>query len=301
MVYTITLNPAIDYIVGVENLKFDDVNRTYEETFCYGGKGINVSAVLTQLGVKNKALGFAGGFTGRQLEKLLESDNIVCDFNYLENGNTRINVKVKSQQNFEINSNGPQIGKSDVDGLLKKLEVLKQGDYAVLAGSVPPEANSDVYELILEKLSGKGIRCIVDTTGKFLLGTLKYKPFLVKPNHIELGEILNTFVDTEEKAVESAEKLKQMGAQNVLVSRGKDGAVLLTENGRVLKTYNLNKKPVNCTGCGDSMVAGFIAGYIKSEDYNYALKFGTACGNATAFSSELATKSEIETVFKDMF
>lgn len=301
MVYTVTLNPAIDYVVKIKNMNFDGINRAAEEFFFYGGKGINVSAVLNQLEISNTALGFVGGFTGVQLEKMLKSDNIVCDFNRIKSGETRVNVKVKSNKNFDINANGPAVTEKDVENLIKKLDFAGNGDFVVLAGSVPPNVESRVYERILGALKGRNIKFVVDTTGDFLLNTLKYKPFLVKPNHTELGEIFGTEINTYADAVLYAEKLKNMGAQNVLVSMGEKGAILVSEKGEVKKAKNLDKKVIDTTGCGDSTVAGFIAGCIKSGDSDYAFKLAVACGNATAFSPKLATKSEIKSVFELLY
>lgn len=301
MVYTVTLNPALDYVMCVEKIRFDDINRTTANAMYYGGKGINVSVILTRLGVTNKALGFVAGFTGHRLEEMLKAENIDCDFCYLKTGETRINVKIKSDKELDINANGPEISAKDIENLLQKLDSIKAGDYLVLAGSVPNNLPDNIYEQILAKLDGKGINFVVDAAGELMLRVLKYKPFLIKPNHHELGDIFGTKTDTEEKIVEYAKKLQQMGAVNVLVSRAQDGAILIDENGAVHKIGNAKGKLVNSVGCGDSMVAGFIAGCIEKGDYDYALKLGSACGNATAFSPELATKKEIESVFEKEF
>lgn len=301
MVYTITLNPALDYVMQVEKLRFDDINRTIADALYYGGKGINVSVILTRLGIENKALGFVAGFTGYQLEAMLKADEIVCDLNYLKAGYTRINVKIKAEKEIDFNANGPVINENDIENLLQKLDEIKDGDYLVLAGSIPKNLPGDIYERIFKRLDGKGVNFVADTTGELLVNVLKYKPFLIKPNHHELGDIFGIKTDTEEKIVEYSKKLQKIGARNVLVSRAKDGAILIDENGGVHKIGNAEGKLVNSVGCGDSMVAGFIAGYIEKNDYAHALKLGSACGNATAFSPELATKKEIEFVFQNGF
>lgn len=300
MVYTVTLNPTLDYYMNVEKLRYDDINRSYEESICYGGKGINVSVILSRLGVENKALGFKAGFTGEKLCEMLESDGIKCDFNALEKGNTRINVKIKAEIELDVNAEGPAISRQDIDELMKKLDMLQSGDYLVLAGSVPKTLPRDIYQTMLQRLDGKGINFVVDTTGDLLLNVLKYKPFLVKPNHHELGDLFGKDISTDEEVEYYSRKLQQLGARNVLVSRSKKGAFLLDENGEDYYIGNADGKLVNSVGCGDSMVAGFVAGYIQKQNYSHALILGSACGNATAFSEELATKSEIEEVFEIM-
>lgn len=297
MVYTITLNPALDYVMKVDNLRYDDINRTSAEAIYYGGKGINVSVILTRLGIDNKALGFVAGFTGKELEDMLVKDGIHCDFNYLKFGHTRINVKIKADTELDVNANGPDITEDEIDELLAKLDSIKQGDYLVLAGSIPKNLPDDIYERILQRLDGKGVNFVVDATGDLLKNVLKYKPFLVKPNHHELGDMFGVVTKTDDEIVEYAKKLQALGARNVLVSRAKDGAMLVDELGGVNKIGNLEGKLVNSVGCGDSMVGGFVAGCIEKNDYAYALKLGSACGNATAFSPELATKQEIEDAF----
>ena len=276
LVYTVTLNPAIDYVMKVGALSFEDINRSDEETFCYGGKGINVSALLSRLGVENKALGFLAGFTGKKLEEMLKAEKINCDFNYLENGNTRINVKIKTQGELDINATSPYISVEDMNALLNKLDSLKSGDYLILAGSVPESLPSSVYEKIMQRLEGRGIYFVVDTSGEALLNSLKYRPFLIKPNHHELGDLFKSKAESDEEIVRFANALRERGARNVLVSRAEKGAMLLDENGRVYKSENAKGTLVNSVGCGDSMLAGFIAGYIKEQDYSKALMLGTA-------------------------
>lgn len=297
MVYTVTLNPALDYVMKLKALRTDDINRTDGEEIYYGGKGINVSVILTQLGIPNTALGFLGGFTGRKLEEMLKNDNISCDFNYLKNGDTRINVKIKADKEIDLNACGPEITKEDMQSFLRKLDGIKSGDYLILAGSIPNTLPDDIYEQILERVGDRNINCVVDATGDLLKNVLKYKPFLIKPNHHELGDLFSVQIKSDDDIVKYSKKLQEMGAKNVLVSMAKDGAMLTDENGCVHKIGNAKGKLINSVGCGDSMVAGFTAGYIKTADYSYALRLGSACGNATAFSEKLATREEIERVF----
>lgn len=297
MVYTVTLNPALDYVMKLKALRTDDINRTDGEEIYYGGKGINVSVILTQLGIPNTALGFLGGFTGKKLEEMLKNDNISCDFNYLKNGDTRINVKIKADKEIDLNACGPEITKEDMQSFLRKLDGIKSGDYLILAGSIPNTLPDDIYEQILERVGDRNINCVVDATGDLLKNVLKYRPFLIKPNHHELGDLFSVQIKSDDDIVKYSKKLQEMGARNVLVSMAKDGAMLTDENGNVHKIGNAKGKLINSVGCGDSMVAGFTAGYIKTADYSYALRLGSACGNATAFSEKLATREEIERVF----
>lgn len=294
MVYTVTFNPAMDYVMQVNNMNEKDINRSEEEKMFYGGKGINVSAVLTQLDIENTATGFLAGFTGSELERMLEADNINTDFVHLKTGFTRINVKIKSEKELDINAHGPDISEQDIDELLNKLKGIKSGDYLVLAGSVPPSLSDDIYEKLLEHFTDKDINIVVDTTGNLLKNILKYKPFLIKPNHHELGQIFSVDINSTQDVIRYAKKLQEMGAKNVLVSRAKDGATLIDENGNVTSVTNAPGKIVSSVGCGDSMVAGFIAGYIESKNYEKALRLGAVCANATAFSSSIAKKKEID-------
>ena len=297
MVYTITLNPALDYVMKVGTLRYDDINRSKEETLYYGGKGINVSVVLTRLGIPNRALGFVAGFTGNELERMLQADAIACDFNHLENGLTRVNVKIKADTELDINANGPDVSEAEVEELLGKLEHIQAGDVLVLAGAVPKNLPDDIYERILARLDGKGVKFVVDATGDLLLKVLKYKPFLVKPNHHELGDLFGVTTKSDEEIETYAKKLQEMGAANVLVSRGGDGATLIDESGAVHSIGNAKGKLVNSVGCGDSMVAGFVAGYLQQQNYAHALRLGAACGNATAFSEGLAEKTDIDRIY----
>ena len=297
MIYTVTLNPALDYVMRVGTLRYDDINRSKSETIYYGGKGINVSVVLSRLGVENIALGFVAGFTGDALESMLQADNIRCDFNHLASGLTRVNVKIKADTELDINANGPDVSEAEIAALLKKLEGIGEGDYLILAGAVPKNLPDDIYERILASLADKGVRFVVDATGDLLLKVLKYKPFLVKPNHHELGDLFGVTTKTDEEIEIYAKKLQQMGAVNVLVSRGGDGATLIDETGAVHTLSNAKGTLVNSVGCGDSMVAGFVAGCLQQGDYAHALRLGAACGNATAFSEGLAERADIDRLY----
>lgn len=293
MIYTVTFNPAIDYLVYVPELKVGSILRSEKEsTFC-GGKGINVSLILQELGIDSTATGFIAGFTGSAIEQALGGGIIRTDFVRLKEGLTRINVKIRSEYETDINGQGPAISENDIKTLLGKLKGLKQDDILVFAGSIPNTVPSDIYEKIMELLSGTGVRFVVDATKDLLLNSLKYRPFLIKPNNDELGEIFSVRIDTPEDAILYAGKLREMGAVNVLVSMGGKGAVLVDENGKDYYMPAISGKAVNTVGAGDSMVAGFIAGYTQKADYGYALKLGTAAGGATAFCEGLATRDEI--------
>ena len=293
MIYTVTFNPAIDYLVYVPELKVGSILRSEKEsTFC-GGKGINVSLILQELGIDSTATGYIAGFTGSAIEQALGGGIIRTDFVRLKEGLTRINVKIRSEYETDINGQGPAISENDIKTLLGKLKGLKQDDILVFAGSIPNTVPSDIYEKIMELLSGTGVRFVVDATKDLLLNSLKYRPFLIKPNNDELGEIFSVRIDTPEDAILYAGKLREMGAVNVLVSMGGKGAVLVDENGKDYYMPAISGKAVNTVGAGDSMVAGFIAGYTQKADYGYALKLGTAAGGATAFCEGLATRDEI--------
>ena len=293
MIYTVTLNPSIDYVVRLDSLVTGITNRTTSEEYYFGGKGINVSWVLAELDLESTAFGFVAGFTGDAIEKGIRNDKIITDFIKLEKGISRINVKIKADDETEINCQGPHIDESELERLLNKVDRIKDGDTIVIAGNVPNTMPDDVYERILERIKGKKVRIVVDATKKLLLNSLKYKPFLIKPNRQELSEIFETEISTETDIEKYAKELQKRGAQNVLISLGGDGAMLIDEFGQKHKQGVLKEKVINTVGSGDSMVAGFIAGYEKEHSYPYALKLGSACGNATAFLSGLATKEKI--------
>lgn len=299
MVYTVTFNPAIDYVVHTSELIAGRTNRSSYEEMYVGGKGINVSIVLAELGVKSKALGFVAGFTGRAIEDGASEKGVETDFVHLENGCSRINVKIKSDMETELNGQGPKIPESAIEQLYEKLDKLRDGDVLVLAGSIPSTLPSDIYEKILARLSRRKIKTVVDATKDLLLNVLKYRPFLIKPNDLELGEMFGTELKTDDEIIVYAKKLREMGAANVLVSMAGDGAILVDEKGNVHKCGVCKGTVKNSVGAGDSMVAGFIAGS-ENGDYEYALKLGTAAGGATAFSDELAKKGEIEELLKQL-
>ena len=293
MIYTVTFNPAIDYIVYMKELEKGSINRSERETAFFGGKGINVSFILKELGHESTALGFVAGVTGKALEQGIENKGLHADFVRLENGITRINVKIRSGEETDINAQGPDIKQGDIDRLFEKLDRLKEGDVLILAGSIPKTLPSDIYERIMERLYGRGVHFVVDATKELLVNSLKYKPFLIKPNNDELSEIFGVEIKTPELSAEYGKKLVKKGASNVLVSMGGKGAVLCDENGKTHYMPAVGGEAVDTVGAGDSMVAGFIAGYTEKKDYEYALKLGTAAGAATAFSEGLGTRDKI--------
>ena len=297
MIYTVTFNPSLDYIVDVTDFKTGVVNRTTGEKIFAGGKGINVSMVLKNLGMSNTSLGFTAGFTGNEIKRLLGKKGVDTDFIEVEDGISRINVKLRSNEESEINGQGPVITEDNIKKLYEKLDCLKESDVLVLAGSIPDVMPSSMYMDIMKHLEGRGINIVVDATRNLLTNVLPYKPFLIKPNNHELGEIFGVEITDKDDVIKYAKKLQEQGARNVLVSMAKDGAMLTDENGSVHRIGNAKGKLINSVGCGASMVAGFTAGYIKTADYSYALRLGSACGNATAFSEKLATREEIERVF----
>ena len=293
MIYTLTLNPSIDYVVYLKSFVGGITNRTVSEEYYIGGKGINVSCILSELGIKSTAFGFTAGFTGEAIEKGLREQGINADFIRLKNGISRINIKIKADRESEINSQGPHIEHDELEKMLSMTDSIEDGDTIVLAGSIPKTVSDDTYEKILSRLKGRNIRIVVDATKKLLVNCLKYKPFLIKPNKQEISEIFSTRIESTEDVENYARELMKMGARNVIVSLGGDGAVLFAEDGKTYKMGIVKEKVVNTVGSGDSMVAGFIAGYEQTGDYGYALKLGTACANATAFSSGLAKKEKI--------
>ena len=293
MIYTVTLNPSIDYIVRLDKLVTGITNRTTEEEYYYGGKGINVSLVLAELDLDSTAYGFVAGFTGKAIENGIRNDHIITDFIKLKEGISRINVKIKAGEETEINCQGPHIDERELERLLQKIDRIASDDTLILAGSIPKTMPDDVYERMMERIRFKNVRIVVDATKKLLVNSLKYKPFLIKPNRQELSEIFGVEVKTEEDIVHYAKELQKMGARNVLISLGGDGAMLIDEEGTKHKAGVLKAKVLNTVGSGDSMVAGFVAGYEKTGDYAYALKLGSVCGNATAFLPGLATKEKI--------
>ena len=293
MIYTVTFNPAIDYVVHTDSMKLGEVNRSSSEEMYFGGKGINVSVVLKELGISSRALGFIAGFTGEAIENGIKAMGISTDFIRLKTGSSRINVKIKAEDETELNGQGPYIESEALSDFFGKLDELSDGDILVLAGSVPGSLPSDIYEKIMERISDRKIRTVVDATRDLLLNVLRYRPFLIKPNNHELGEMFGKVLTTDEEIEHYGRKLQEMGAVNVLISMAGDGAMLIDENGKVHRCGVCKGTVKNSVGAGDSMVAGFIAGYMKCG-YEYALKLGTAAGGATAFSAGLAEKSKID-------
>lgn len=292
MIYTVTFNPAIDYVVHTGGLVLGSVNRASSESMFFGGKGINVSIVLAELGVRSIALGFTAGFTGEAIENGVRAMGIETDFIRLPEGNSRINVKIKFGEETELNGQGPDIDTASLEKLFARLDGLSEGDTLILAGSIPKSLPPDVYEWILKRLSGREIRTVVDASGELLMNVLKYRPFLIKPNDQELGELFRVKIESKEDVVLYGGKLRELGARNVLVSMAGEGAVLLDENGGVYRSAACRGTVRNSVGAGDSMLAGFVSGLEKGFDY--ALRLGTACGGATAFSDGLASRDQID-------
>lgn len=298
MIYTVTFNPSLDYIVSVDDFQLGMTNRTDSELMLPGGKGINVSTVLGNLGIPSTALGFVAGFTGDEIVRRVEQMNIQSDFIRVEDGISRINVKLKSIDGTEINGAGPEIGENMIALLMEKLEQLNEGDILVLAGSIPTSMPDDMYSRILQMLEGRGVMTVVDATKDLLLNVLPHHPFLIKPNNHELGEIFGVTLTTREAVVPYAKKLQEMGARNVLVSMAGEGAVLVTADGQVFSTPAPKGTLVNGVGAGDSMVAGFLAGWMEQTAYRHAFYMGVAAGSASAFSEYLATRPEVEAVYE---
>ncbi len=298
MIYTVTFNPALDYVVTLDEFNKGSLNRMKSEQILAGGKGINVSIVLKNLGVENTALGFIAGFTGRQIESMLKENGINTDFIYIKDGMSRINIKVKSREETEINGIGPNINDENIQELYNRFKMLSKDDILVLAGSIPSTLPNSIYSDIMKDMCGKGIKFIVDATGKLLLNVLKYKPFLVKPNKEELEEMFGVKIKTRQEVVYYGRKLRDGGANNVLISMGQEGAILIDEYGDIHDIKAPEGKTINTVGAGDSMVAGFLAGYLEKSDYIHALKMGIAAGSASAFSKYLATKDEVKEIYR---
>lgn len=296
MIYTVTFNPSLDYIVSMDSFELGRTSRTTGERIFPGGKGINVSIVLSNLGIENMALGFTAGFTGEQIKKETQKMGLVTDFIRVDNGFSRINVKLKDYDGTEINGMGPDITQGDVDKLYEQLDGLKEGDALVLAGSIPKCLPDSIYRDIMERLQDKGVLFVVDAAKDLLVNVLEYRPFLIKPNNHELGEIFHVILSTREEVVPYAEKLKEMGARNVLVSMSGQGAVLVDEEGEVHMLPAPEGTLVNAVGAGDSMAAGFLAGWIEKRDYDHAFRMGVSAGSASAFSEFLATKEEVNII-----
>ena len=300
MICTVTFNPSLDYIVSVEDFKLGLTNRTSSELILPGGKGINVSTVLMNLGIENTALGFMAGFVGDEIVRKLEEMGVRSDFIRIPEGVSRINLKLKSIDGTEINGMGPEISAEKVQELMKKLDTLKAGDVLFLAGSIPSSMPDDMYEKIMARLDGKGVMIVVDATRDLLVNVLKYHPFLVKPNNHELGEIFGVELKTRQDVIPYGKKLQEKGARNVLISMAGEGAVLVAEDGQVFEKPAPKGILVNGVGAGDSMVAGFMAGWMEKQNYEHAFHMGISAGSASAFSENLATKEEIQVVYKQV-
>ncbi len=300
MVYTVTFNPSLDYIVSVEDFRLGMTNRTSSELILPGGKGLNVSMVLGNLGIENTALGFVAGFTGEEIVRRIEEMGVKSDLIPVENGISRINLKLKSIDGTEINGCGPEISEKNVERLMTKLDVLKNEDVLVLAGSIPSSMPDDIYKKIMERLNGRGVMIVVDATKDLLVNVLEYHPFLVKPNNHELGEIFHTELKTRKEVIPYAKKMQELGAANVLVSMAGEGAVLAAADGTVQDIPAPKGKLINGVGAGDSMVAGFLAGWMEKRDYKHAFYMGVSAGSASAFSEILATGKEVEAVYQQV-
>ena len=298
MIYTVTFNPSLDYIVSVNDFQLGLTNRTDSELILPGGKGINVSTILMNLGIGSPAFGFAAGFTGEEIIREVEAMGIRSDFIKIDSGISRINLKLKNIDGTEINGSGPEISEEKIEELLRKLDILGEGDILVLAGSIPASMPADMYSTIMERLQHKNVTFIVDATKDLLINVLKYKPFLIKPNNHELGELFDVKLTTREEVIPYGKKLQKQGARNVLISMAGEGAVLVAEDGSVYEAPAPKGTLVNAVGAGDSMVAGFTAGWIEKKDYRHAFYMGVCTGSASAFSEYLATKEEIMDLYE---
>lgn len=300
MFYTVTLNPALDYILQVDDFGIGKINRTKTEKILPGGKGLNVSMVLKNLGIDSVAIGFIAGFTGDELRKQMEQKGVKTEFIKVQNGITRINVKISSNQETALNGIGPDIDEKDIEELLQKINEITSDDLVILSGNIPKSIPKNIYQIICDILEKNNVTFVVDATRELLIDVLKYKPFLIKPNKEELEETFKVKITTKDELVTYAKKLQDMGAQNVLISLGGDGAILLNKEGKVYYSKAPKGKVINTVGAGDSMVAGFLAGYKKTKDYEQAFKMGIATGSASAFSMDLATAKEVEDLLKDI-
>ena len=298
MIYTVTFNPALDYNISVDHFELGMTNRSHDETLICGGKGINVSYILKQLGFDSVALGFVAGFTGQEFVKGIEKMGITSQMIELDQGMTRINVKLKGEMETEINGSGPDIPESSQGILFHQLSQLSSKDILVLSGSIPATLSDTIYQDIMAYLQGKEVLFVVDATNDLLMNVLKYKPFLIKPNHHELSEIFKVKIENDDDIIFYAQKLQEKGARNVLVSMAGNGSILVDERGQITKMKVPEGTLKNSVGAGDSMLAGFIGGYLNGYDYSKTLALATACGSATAFSDTLATHDEIMALFK---
>lgn len=296
MVYTVTFNPSLDYIVTVDDFQLGMTNRTSSELMLPGGKGVNVSIILNNLGIQNTALGFVAGFTGTRIEQMLSDMGVATDFISLEKGMSRINMKIKNIDGTEINGKGPDILPENVEMLMKQLDALKDGDVLVLAGSIPAGISDHIYQTIMKRLESKKLLIVVDATSRLLMNVLEYHPFLIKPNHHELGEIFDVVLTEKKDVIPYAKRLQEAGAVNVLISMGGMGAVLVAGDGKIYEADAPEGILKNSVGAGDSMVAGFLTGWLKTHDYKEAFRYGVGAGSASAFSDYLATEREINEI-----
>lgn len=297
MIYTVTFNPSLDYIVDVPDFQLHRTNRTTSERMVAGGKGINVSIVLHNLGIPSCALGFIAGFTGEEIRRKVEEMGIRAQFIQLETGNSRINMKLRTHDGTEINGMGPDIAPAQIQQLMRRLDSLRCDDILVLAGSIPPSMPPTIYSDMMKRLDGTGVMVVVDATKELLCSALPYHPFLIKPNHHELGELFGVTITARDAVIPYARKLQQQGARNVLVSMAGQGAVLVAEDGTVYDSPAPKGRLVNAVGAGDAMVAGFVAGYAQTHDYQHAFRLGLSAGSASAFSQDFATREQIETIY----
>lgn len=300
MIYTVTLNPSLDYFMSLEQFQVGMTNRSDEEVYRPGGKGINVSWVLHNLGVESTALGFLAGFTGQEIKRQMEATGISTDFIELPKGQSRLNVKIKQMDATEINASGPAISEQELKQLRQKLMSLQKGDVLILSGSIPESVSNDIYKELMQQVQKKEIPVIVDAIGDALLRTLPLHPFLIKPNHQELGELFGVTLTTREQVIPYAKNLREQGAQNVLISLGGAGAVLVDQNGEVHESDVPNGRLINAVGAGDSMVAGFLTGYLEKKDLGHAFLMGVATGSASAFSEGLADREMVEHLYCQM-
>lgn len=300
MIYTVTLNPSLDYIISLDHFEPGMTNRATDGHMVAGGKGINVSIVLKNLGMDSIALGFTAGFIGEEIERQLRDRGIKTDFVHIPDGVSRVNVKLVSMDGTEINGTGPKIGQEQIELLLGKLDDLHAGDVLILSGSIPPSVPSDIYGGIMERTSGKNVRIVADASGTQLEDMVRHSPFLIKPNHHEIGQLFHTEIRTRDEAVPYGRRLQEMGARNVLISLAGEGAVFVGEDGLVLMEEAPAGKVRNSVGAGDSMIAGFMAGYLESREVEYAFYRGLAAGSASAFSGDLCTREEIDAIYNKL-
>lgn len=300
MIYTVTFNPSIDYVVRTDEMALGQINRAVSEHVFAGGKGVNVAVMLANLGYRSRALGFTAGFTGTAIEQMLIAHGCDTDFIRLKRGNSRINVKIHAREESELNGQGPDIDGEAIEALLAKLDRLDENDTLVLAGSAPPALPSDIYALIAARMEKKGVRTVVDASGRLLVGVLKYHPYLIKPNHHELGEIFGKKLKSREDIIQAAKSVQQLGARHVLVSMAADGAIFISESGEICEVASPQGEAVNSVGAGDAMVAGFLAGLTAGKGYDEALKLAAAAGSATAFTEWIATRAQVDEQYARM-